>query len=333
MNRIERLRADISLHHRILEIGPYFNPIAPKALGYRATTLDVFSTAELRRKAAVDPNIPREKVSAIEDVDLVGSASDLADLTHVRYGDDWRFDWILSSHNIEHVPNPIRFLQQCAAVLRPEGILRLAIPDKRFCFDHFRPLTDPSELLQAFHENRTQPTVYQVFREESLRSERVRGRRWRPVRRNVSLYREWFGCGGTVPTEYIDTHCWAFTPESFELTILDLAAFGLVNLVIDAITDTCGHEFFVDLRRPTTALATRAIDEDEYHAAREWLLRRCIGDWSAFRVRPAGVRFVPRGAQRISPGVMRKRGVLQRVVRESTRLARQLRILATGKAA
>ena len=330
MNRIERLREDIALHDRVLEIGPYFNPIAPKAAGYRATTLDVFPTAELRRKAAIDPNIPRDQVSAIEEVDLVGSASDVADLARARYGDDQCFDWIVSSHNIEHVPNPIRFLQQCAAVLRPEGVLRLAIPDKRFCFDHFRPLTDTSELLQAYHENRTQPTAYQVFREESLRSERGRGRVWRPVRRNVPLYREWFGSGGTVPTHYIDTHCWAFTPESFEMTILDLGAFGLLSLVIDAITDTCGHEFFVDLRRPAVPIA---IGEDEYHAAREWLLRRCIDGRSAPRARPAGVRFVPGGARRISPGVMRKRGVLQRVVRESRRFARQLANLATGKAA
>lgn len=328
MNRLEHLQRHISREHHVLEIGPYFNPIAPKAAGYRVTTLDVFNTAELREKAAVDPNIPRERVAEIEDVDLLGSACDLADLTRARYGEDHRFDWILSSHNIEHIPNPIRFLQQCAAVLRSEGTLRLAIPDKRFCFDHFRPLTDVSEFLQAFHENRAQPTVYQVFREESFRSEPMPGQEgWSPIRRNVSLYRAWFGSDGTMPTEYIDTHCWAFTPESFELTILDLHAFGLVDLVIDSITDTHGLEFFVDLRRPATP---HIISEDEYHAARAWLLGRCVGGMPATEARPAAVRFLPEAA---APGAIRKRGVLRRVVRESRRLARQLTNRVTGKAA
>lgn len=274
MNRIEFLRSAILPRHGILEIGPYFNPIAPRAAGYRTTTLDVFDASLLRRKAAVDPNIPPERVADIEDVDLVGSACDLADLTRARYGDAHRFDWILSSHNIEHVPNPIRFLQQSAAVLRPEGVLRLAVPDKRFCFDHFRQLTEVSEWLQAFRENRERPTAYQVYREEAHRgAPRADGRGWTPARSSLSLYRDWFGPGGSVPTDYIDTHCWAFTPESFELLVRDTIAFGLVELQVGSVSESCGIEFFVDLFRPAGPVE---FVEDEYYAIRERLLLRCI---------------------------------------------------------
>lgn len=315
MNRLDRLQRGISRADAILEIGPYFNPIAPRAAGFRTTTLDVFDAAELRRKAAGDPNIPAERIAEIEDVDLVGSAGDLADLTAARYGADHRFDWILSSHNIEHVPDPVRFLAQCAAVLRPGGTLRLAVPDKRFCFDHFRPLTDTSEWLEAFFERRPRPTGWQVFREETLRSAQLAdGSGWTPVRRGLELYREWFGPGGAVPDHYMDTHCWAFTPESFELIVRDTIAFGLVDLAIESVSEPYGHEFFADLVRPATRAA---VVEAEYYATRERLLRRCVDD------APAG--------QSLPFPTSRRRSVPQKVLREVSRVVDQLRSL--GRAA
>ena len=55
MDRLASLRQDISRNHEVLEIAPWFNPIAPKAAGYRTTTLDIFDTATLRERAAADP--------------------------------------------------------------------------------------------------------------------------------------------------------------------------------------------------------------------------------------------------------------------------------------
>lgn len=317
MSRLNLLREGISTEHSVLEIGPYFSPIAARAAGYRTTTLDVFDTYSLRQKAAVDPNIPKERHKEIEEVDLVGSACDLADLTTTRYGAEHRFDWILSSHNIEHIPNPVRFFQQCAAVLRPEGTLRLAVPDKRYCFDHFRSLTDGSEWLQAFFENRSQPTAYQVFREESHRStQRHESVGWTPIRQSLSMFRECFSPGCNPPTVYIDTHCWAFTPESFQLLVLDMIAFGLVELRIDSISDTCGIEFYVDLARP---FAPVVFNEEEYYATRERLLRCCVESTSS-SVGTSAVVHAPR-----------TRSVPRRVLREVTRVIRQIQ--SVGRAA
>ena len=320
MNRIDLLRKGILPRHGVLEIGPYFSPIAPRSAGYRTTTLDVFDTELLRQKAAVDPNIPPARVAEIEDVDLVGSACDLADLTTARFGANHRFDWILSSHNIEHIPNPIRFLQQSAAVLRPEGVLRMAVPDKRFCFDHFRQLTDVSEWLQAFRENRGQPTAYQVFREEAHRSTPLADAAgWMPIRSSLALFRDWFGPDGTVPTHYMDTHCWAFTPESFELLVRDTIAFGLVDLQIGSVSATCGIEFYVDLIRPASPVA---IIESEYYATRERLLRLCVDGVSSAAECPTAAPSPPAG---------KKRSVSRKVLREVSRVVRQLQ--SAGRAA
>jgi SAM-dependent methyltransferase len=302
MDRLERLRAGVSRDADVLEIGPYFNPIAPRREGYRVTTIDIFATEELRHRAAHDPNLGPRRVADIEDVDLVGSACDLADLTVAKYGTGRKFDWILSSHNFEHLPDPIRFLQQCAAVLASNGTLRMALPDKRFCFDHFRQITEISEWLQAYHEQRKKPTIYQAFREEAHRSTAGKDGRWIPDRQILAFYRAWFGPDGHVPDAYIDTHCWAFTPESFELLLHDLRAFGLVSLRIARISEPQGLEFFVDLC-PLNADAS--IAENDYFATRDSLLQRCLQPeaWKKTAEKTAG-----------------------RVMREVRRLARQ----ATG---
>lgn len=287
MKRLQRLRADIRLDHAVLEIGPYHAPIAPKALGYQTTTLDLVGADELRARAAADPSINDRGVKAIEEVDLVGSACDLADLVAKRFGPEKRFDWILASHTIEHMPDPIRFLEACSRVLAPGGVLRMAVPDKRGCFDYFRPSSDVSEWIQAYREQRTRPTVYQVFREECYRTELASrtGSRiaWRLgeipagdakiAERSLELFRAWFGAGGAEPTTYIDTHCWAFTPESFELLVRDTIAFGIVPMGVAKVSRTHGHEFYVDLRRTASA---GALDERAYFEVRRRLLRRTV---------------------------------------------------------
>ena len=314
MSRLDRLRKGISPEHSVLEIGPYFNPIAARAAGYRTTTLDVFDTDQLRQNAAVDPNIPQERHQEIEEVDLVGSACDLADLTTARYGTDQRFDWILSSHNIEHIPNPVRFLQQCAAVLRPGATLRLAVPDKRYCFDHFRTLTEVNEWLEAFYEVRSQPTPYQLFRHRTIFSDSLsNGKGWTPTRTSLAVFQEYFGSSGNVPSRYIDTHCWAFTPESFELIVRDMIAFGLVELRIESVSETFGLEFYVDLVRPPISVP---VCEKEYYDTRERLLRCCIDETPSTNESPVVADVTP------EPG---KQSIPRRVIREVSRVIRQMK--------
>ena len=316
MDRLTILRDGIGKHSEVLEIGPYFNPIAARRDGYRVTTIDVFDTGALQRRAAADPNLGPTRVPGIEDVDLVGSACDLADLTLAKYGPDKKFDWILSSHNFEHLPDPIRFLRQCAAVLGDTGTLRMAVPDKRFCFDHFRQISDISEWLQAFHERRTSPTVYQAFREEAHRSTLGADGRWTPVRQTLAFYRAWLGPDGVVPDGYIDTHCWAFTPESFELLLHDVRAFGLVPLRITSISEPKGLEFFVDL---SPVGAAELLSEDEYFSTRETLLRRCL---AAEARQPS---------RRMQPSAPPPKGIPGKVVREVTRVARQMAHLGSRR--
>ncbi|MBS0664270.1 MAG: methyltransferase domain-containing protein [Verrucomicrobia bacterium] len=231
-----------------LEIGPSYNPVAPKARGFRVHVLDHLPTEALRRKYAhhqrfgVDPG-------RIEEVDFVWSGQPFAELTGRRAG----YDWIIASHVLEHVPDPVRFLQECASVLKPDGRIALVLPDTRGCFDHFGELTRTGEILDAFAERRTRPTPGQVFNYAADSVTKGGRIAWPPGQPGPYLLvcsleaavAQWRRSATT--SDYHDVHCWRFTPESFHLILADLAALGLVTLGPVQHCPTDGTEFQVTL--------------------------------------------------------------------------------------
>jgi len=58
------------------------------------------------------------------------------------------YDFILSSHNIEHLANPISALYRWLRILREDGWLVLVVPHKDGTFDHRRPVTSLRHLIQ-----------------------------------------------------------------------------------------------------------------------------------------------------------------------------------------
>jgi SAM-dependent methyltransferase len=64
------------------------------------------------------------------------------------------YDFVLSSHTIEHTANPLRALREWRRVLKPEGTLVLVVPDKNWTFDHRRPVTPLGHLMEDY-ENAT----------------------------------------------------------------------------------------------------------------------------------------------------------------------------------
>jgi len=59
-------------------------------------------------------------------------------------------DYVVSSHVLEHLANPVRALLEWHRVLKPGGIIYLVVPDRRFTFDHHRALTDPEHMWADF---------------------------------------------------------------------------------------------------------------------------------------------------------------------------------------
>ena len=62
-------------------------------------------------------------------------------------------DFVLSSHNIEHVANPVKALREWLRILKVDGLLVLVVPHKEGTFDHLRPVTELEHLIADFENN------------------------------------------------------------------------------------------------------------------------------------------------------------------------------------
>jgi SAM-dependent methyltransferase len=63
------------------------------------------------------------------------------DATDLAAIGDGAYDFLLASHILEHVANPLRALQEFHRVVKPKGSLLIAVPNQLQTFDHRRPLT------------------------------------------------------------------------------------------------------------------------------------------------------------------------------------------------
>lgn len=279
MNRKRQILKYADLAKPGIEVAPYFNPTVRKADGYPVLIMDVFSTEELRAFAAKDSFIPDERLAEIETVDIVGDASSIAERV-AGTPHEGAVHWIISSHNFEHLPNPIKFLQGCAQILAPGGVLSMAIPDGRSCFDHFRFPTRLSDWLDAYHEDRRRPTPATLFDGDVNRANYFRGEDSFPGSTldedpaGYRLERDLRGAYGRYvaeradPGPYRDAHCSVFLPQSFELLIRDLHFLGLCPLEFVEGAENATHEFFVHLRKPAEP---QPVDEAAFYARRDAL--------------------------------------------------------------
>jgi SAM-dependent methyltransferase len=257
MNRNEKLFAGIRKDGLGLEIGPSYNPVAPKRAGFRVETVDHLDRAglvEKYRAHGVD-------VDSIEEVDHVWQGEPLSQLI----GESARYDWIIASHVIEHVPDVVGFLNECQTLLKPNGILSLAVPDKRYCFDHFRSVSTTGDVIQAAIEKRQRHPPGWVFDYYSTVSKLDEAITWQHGSRGTlrlvhpfAQAMQFYQLSLSPAAPYIDIHAWRFTPSSFRLMIRDLGQLGLIGLTESSFFDTVGCEFYISLAAgPSVAEADR----------------------------------------------------------------------------
>lgn len=284
VDRIERLTIGISKTDRGIEIAPWFNPTVAKRDGYNVATLDVLDTETLRRDAQETPGVTRDKSWQIEEVDFVGSATDIADL--IPADQHGTFDYLISSHNFEHLPNPIKFLQGCEKILKPGGLISMAVPDLRTCFDYFKPHSTTGEWLEAYQMDRKRPSARRIYDRMTLLA-RTRDDNnapstvFRMGERADDVYLAGTSSSGMAQLRklaesdaYIDAHCTIAFPEVLHLLLLEIRQLGLIQLEIEYISETFGHEYFVRLRKPVGPATV--MTEAEFESARQGLVRLIV---------------------------------------------------------
>jgi predicted SAM-dependent methyltransferase len=186
--------------------------------------------------------------SSIEPVDYI--TTDLATLPVEEHS----FDLIVASHVIEHTTDLIKFLSDCNKLLTDDGELALLIPDKRYCFDTFRPVTSPGAVVTAHHNQHARHIGglldhYSYFTLNSGAmawgvNDKLSHNTIHTVEQCKSVLEK-----GLSTDEYLDAHEWVFTPSSFLLLVQELSAYHLTELNIDQFHDTIGFEFFATLSR------------------------------------------------------------------------------------
>lgn len=97
------------------------------------------------------------------DIDVSKHAIYLDATKPLPFADD-TFDFIFSEHMIEHIPIAAaqRLCSECARILRPGGVLRIATPDMAFLFALWRndtPKLTESYLLRAAEHFKNYPSL------------------------------------------------------------------------------------------------------------------------------------------------------------------------------
>jgi len=135
----KRRRLTAWLEGKGIEIGALHRPLEVPD-GVRVTYVDHLPEDELR---AHYPELAGEPLAPVE---VLGSAEDLSAI-----GDSTQ-DFVIANHLLEHLEDPIRGLSEFHRVLRPGGVLYMALPDQRQTFDRDRELTTVEHLVD---EHRT----------------------------------------------------------------------------------------------------------------------------------------------------------------------------------
>ncbi len=122
-----------------IEIGALHVPLRLPANAH-AKYVDRMTTPDLRQ------HYPELASFNLVEVDIVCNGELLT-----KIGDASQ-DFCIANHFLEHAQNPLQTLQTLFRVLKPGGVLFMALPDKRFTFDADRPVTSIEHIVQDYEQ-------------------------------------------------------------------------------------------------------------------------------------------------------------------------------------
>lgn len=249
--RRDFIEAALGVPGPVLEIGAFDNPVFRRELGDPVKYADWFSRDEL---ADMHRDNSRRNLDLIVEVDFVVKGSRPS-----RFIGD-KFALICASHVIEHIPDLILWFAELDAMLGDGGRVFLAIPDKRYTFDYFRPVSRATEIIRAHSERLERPGIWQLADHFFYHQKVDQAALWRGEIPAGFLPR--FSLSHAMKLAelkadtYTDCHCWTFTAESFVQLLADLRSGGLCPFTVERVTpplpDT--NEFFALLRRNSASI-------------------------------------------------------------------------------
>lgn len=244
-------------NERGLEIGPLDRPVVTKEDGC-VLYMDQVDTRALKEKYARNTDAGLVSSENLVEVDLVADGRPLVEIL----GDLGPVDYVVASHVIEHIPNPVGWLIDIATVLDRGGRISLVIPDRRFTFDHFRDDSNTAALIEAHLAERRHPSPAQIYDYFSNVADIDPATVWA----GLSFDRR--GIAGHVPDRALqlaagelahDVHCFVFAPYSFVNLLRELIGLDLLPFEVESFESTRpgSIEFFTTLRKSDASGAER----------------------------------------------------------------------------
>lgn len=126
-----------------VEIGPGHAPF-PVPPGATVRYIDRWEPAEnsaLFPELGADPGFPKPDIVSNLDVDRLATIPDGSQ------------DFVVASHILEHLANPLAMLVDIHRVLRTGGLLVLILPDRHVTFDSERPPTGLAHLVDEYRRD------------------------------------------------------------------------------------------------------------------------------------------------------------------------------------
>lgn len=162
------------------------------------------------------------------------------------------FDYVVSSHVLEHIPDFIGFFKSVEIVLRRGGDLVMLVPDKRYTFDVLRRPSSVEEIERAHRDQLTHPSYEMVLDFfTNIDHDAEAAALWRGDYRARPSYPNALDKARSVNLEDADVHCWVFTPENLRSLMEHVVATHTPSLTVLDVSETPvgGNEFLVHARR------------------------------------------------------------------------------------
>lgn len=127
------------IHGKGIEIGALQSPLKVPGNAH-VTYVDRMQVKDLRKQYPELNAVPLVHVDEVADGELLETI------------DDSSQDFVIANHFLEHCQNPILAISNMMRVLKNDGVIYLAIPDKRYTFDIGRPVTTIDHLMRDYKE-------------------------------------------------------------------------------------------------------------------------------------------------------------------------------------
>jgi SAM-dependent methyltransferase len=76
----------------------------------------------------------------------------IADATQLECIENDKYDFVISSNNLEHIANPLKALKEFIRITKLGGMLLLLVPVKDKCFDHNRDYTQFEHIVEDYEK-------------------------------------------------------------------------------------------------------------------------------------------------------------------------------------